>query len=403
MTTSSFPPSHRAAQRHPRTPLRRLFAAGLAVTGLVLLVLSALAGAGFQSVAQAAPAAVQQCNDVANVGGQGITCSVDIVNNLNVATGKTSSTATVTMCVGAANAPLKCTTTPSSSTALTTSVDQCNRSGNGGGGAVRCAVSVVNNITGNTTRRGATVNQCIGSGGGGGTQPTVACDPNGNTTNATITQCNGSGNGGGATRRVRCTVTPSTRTSAIPVTINQCNGSGNGGGALVICTASITNNIISSSPSSTPPASTSPSSSPTRSTSPSRTPTRSASPSGTPRSSTPRSTSPRRTQPRSTSSRSTHTSARPSGTASAEAANASRSVAARASRSAAAAADAAADRSAAAASRRASAGSTRASFVAPAGLTGDTPTHRGPNPVLLVLGLGFLAASLLLILRRSVR
>lgn len=67
MTTSSLPPSHRAAQHHPRAPLRRLFAAGLAVTGLVLLVLGALASAGFQSVAQAAPPTINQCNDLASV------------------------------------------------------------------------------------------------------------------------------------------------------------------------------------------------------------------------------------------------------------------------------------------------------------------------------------------------
>ena len=103
-------------------------------------------------------------------------------------------------CHGAANAPPTCTgptTTPSDQ--LTTSVDQCNGSGNGGGGTVTCNVTIINNITGSATTSPTTIKQCNSSGTGGGTQPTVVCAPGGNTTNATVDQCNYSGTGGGAT------------------------------------------------------------------------------------------------------------------------------------------------------------------------------------------------------------
>jgi len=88
------------------------------------------------------------------------------------------------------------------------------------------------------------VDQCVGSGGG----ITTGCDPfPATTSNATITQCNGSANGGTLVR-LECTATGKS-SSAHRVTINQCNGSTNGGGALVICSASVTN-VILSAPSS---------------------------------------------------------------------------------------------------------------------------------------------------------
>ncbi|MDQ1443445.1 MAG: hypothetical protein QOG97_3673, partial [Acidimicrobiaceae bacterium] len=194
--------------------------------------------------ASAATTAVNQCNGFDNVGGQATACDVTVTNNLDLATGTTSSTVTIKECHGFAHAALTCTTSTTPSSQLTTSVTQCNGSGNGGGSTVTCNVHIVNNITGVAPTSPATVNQCIGSGQGGGTQPTVVCTPLGSTTNATVTQCNTSGNGGGGTMRVQCTVGPSTQTSALPVTINQCNGSGNGGGGTVTCTTSVTNNII---------------------------------------------------------------------------------------------------------------------------------------------------------------
>ncbi len=201
-------------------------------------------GTGRVTTAAVAAPAINQCNGTDNAGGQGVTCTVTVINNLNVATGAASSTVTVNECHGAANAPLTCTPTTTSFTSLVTSVTQCDGSGNGGGGAVRCSVEIINNITGTATTTEATINQCNGSGTGGGTPPTVVCTPSGATTGATITQCNGSGNGGGGTARVQCTVLPSTQTSALPVTVDQCNGSGNGDGGIVICTVRVTNNII---------------------------------------------------------------------------------------------------------------------------------------------------------------
>ncbi|MCA1683874.1 MAG: hypothetical protein LC708_01910, partial [Actinobacteria bacterium] len=196
------------------------------------------------ATAPAPGAAVSQCNGTDNVGGQAVACDVTITNNLDVATGVDSSVVTIRECHGAANAALPCTTSTTPSDQLTTSVTQCDGSGNGGGGTVTCNVSIVNNIVGVSAPTPATINQCNGSGAGGGTLPTVVCDPEGNTTEATITQCNDSGNGGGGTMRVKCTITPSTESTTLPVDVNQCNGSGNGGGGYVTCTVSVTNNLI---------------------------------------------------------------------------------------------------------------------------------------------------------------
>jgi hypothetical protein len=130
-----------------------------------------------------------------------------------------------------------------------TKVTQCNNATNGGGGTLRCSVKVTNNFVGRSTgATGATVNQCVGSGGG----ITTGCDPfPATTTGATITQCNGSANGGTLVG-LTCTATGTTPSSH-KVTINQCNGSTNGGGALVICSASITNQRVSSSSTATAP------------------------------------------------------------------------------------------------------------------------------------------------------
>lgn len=191
-----------------------------------------------------AQTSVSQCNGTDNVGGQAVECHYTITNNLNGSV--TSSTVTLTECHGAANDPatLVCTSSTTTSTDLVTSIDQCNGSGNGGGGTVRCTVDVLNNID-SETPTSATVNECNASGGGGGTAPTVLCDPfPANTTGATVTQCNSSGNGGGGTQRVQCTVdSDSTTTSILNVTVNQCVGSGNGGGATVTCRTGLTNRI----------------------------------------------------------------------------------------------------------------------------------------------------------------
>ena len=226
-------------------------------SAVVLALVLAVGGVtgGQLSTASAAPSspAVSQCNGTDNVGGQAVVCDITITNNLNMNTGAVSSTVTTNDCHGAAGAPpvVTCVSLTQNFPTLTTSADQCNGSGLGGGSDVICSVTILNNITGTVTPTSATVDQCVGSGTGGGGGSTMVCDPfPASTTGATVTQCNGSGNGGGGVLRVECTVGPSTITSALPVSVNQCNGSGNGGGNTVTCTVSIRNTISSGS---TPP------------------------------------------------------------------------------------------------------------------------------------------------------
>jgi hypothetical protein len=129
-----------------------------------------------------------------------------------------------------------------SSTALVTSVSQCNSSLDGGGASMHCSVFITNNIVGGATAVGATVNQCNGSLGGGGIV-LRACNPDpASTGGATISQCNNSVNGGGSS--LTCSVTGgSTTTAALSVSVSQCNYSANGGGSLIVCTTGMTTNI----------------------------------------------------------------------------------------------------------------------------------------------------------------
>ncbi|MDH6236310.1 hypothetical protein [Cryobacterium sp. CG_9.6] len=203
-----------------------------------------------------APASVNQCNGTDNQGGQAVVCDTTIVNNLDLSTNTSSSSVTTKDCHGAAGVPptITCEILTEDYPFLTTSVTQCNGSGNGAGANVICNVNIVNNITGSFTATAATVNQCIASGTGGGTQPTVVCDllQATNPATATIIQCNEAGTGGGGTDRVNCSVGDSTETSALPITVNQCVGSGNGGGSTVDCSTRLTNNVVTAAVSSTP-------------------------------------------------------------------------------------------------------------------------------------------------------
>jgi len=61
--------------------------------------------------ASAANVAVSQCNGTDNVGGRAVQCDVTVVNNLDLATGVTSSTLTLRVCSGAAGAMPTCVTT----------------------------------------------------------------------------------------------------------------------------------------------------------------------------------------------------------------------------------------------------------------------------------------------------
>ena len=220
--------------------LRRclLLAAALVLAAVTVAVLPVPA-------ASAAPlgSSVTQCNGVAGIGGGtgAVECSVVVENNLNLATGATSSTVSTIVCVHAANTLVDCgAPTVVAGTTLVTTVSQCNGSINVGGGNTLCSVSVVNTLTGSTTPKPATVNQCVGS----GVSTTLDCAPVSNTSGAAVTQCNGSGNGGGGD--VYCRVdTASTTTAQLPVTVNQCNASSNGGGSTVRCTTSLLTRVLS--------------------------------------------------------------------------------------------------------------------------------------------------------------
>ncbi|HML98980.1 MAG TPA: hypothetical protein PKD75_10910 [Tepidiformaceae bacterium] len=202
--------------------------------------------------ASAAAAPVTQCNGEANVGGQGIRCTVTIVNHVDSNGAATAPSAiTVTKCTGAAG-PIAagagtCNTTITSSPEPITLIQQCNGSGSGGGGVVICSVQVTNSFSSAPVSAigAATVYQCVGSGDG----VSAVCAP-ANTPGitsvgqATVGQCNGSGNGGTSAGFV-CTVGgASTMTLSFPMNIDQCNNSANGGGARVECTAAVTNQVL---------------------------------------------------------------------------------------------------------------------------------------------------------------
>jgi hypothetical protein len=205
-----------------------------------------LAGAMLVVVGQASPAAAavsSQCNGVLNAGGEGLECEVTVENTLNVATGVASSRVTTIVCVGAANSVTCGLPTVTEYEELTTSVDQCNGSANGGGATLRCSITVINTITGDVTTSTAPINQCVGSFVGTGR----ACDPDPATADASVdgvTQCNGTGNDSSVS--MTCTVEPSTTSSnsAFDFLANQCNGSSNGGGALTVCTVDISTVVL---------------------------------------------------------------------------------------------------------------------------------------------------------------
>jgi len=189
-------------------------------------------------------------NGVDDTPGLGLICKVTVVNTITATGG--SATVTVHECHGAAGAPsAACTDTTTVLTKPVTAVTQCNDSINGGGGTLRCSVVVTSNFYGvSPGATAATVNQCVGSAGGGGIK--IVCDPFPATiSGATIIQCNGSANGGGLVASSTCTAT-GTMASALGVKINQCNNSANGGGALIICSASVANNIVSGTPPGAP-------------------------------------------------------------------------------------------------------------------------------------------------------
>ncbi len=214
------------------------------------LLLGSLAFAGGAAAATKIATTTTCGNGVDNTGGLGLICQVTVVNRITAS--GSSARVTVRECHGAAGDPeAACSTKTVDLKSAVTHVTQCNDSINGGGGTLRCSVTVTNKFIGPATgARAATVNQCVGSGDGIANN----CDPfPATTTGATITQCNGSANGGTLVR-LECTAT-GTQPSSHNVRINQCNGSANGGGALVICSAKISNvRIAVSSPTAAPTA-----------------------------------------------------------------------------------------------------------------------------------------------------
>jgi hypothetical protein len=220
----------------------------IAAAGLALFLVGVATPA---PAAQAAPFA--HCNSVDNTPGLGMECDIVIVNNLDLATGVTSSTTTVTECHGAANtAPSSCTgPTVIASTELVTSVSQCNSALDGGGASMYCDIRITNNIVGDATTSGVTVNQCNGSLGGGGIL-VRDCNPDpASTSGAVVDQCNNSVNGGGST--LICHVTDgSTASAALTVTVSQCNYSANGGGSIVECNVQMTTLVTAAPEEETP-------------------------------------------------------------------------------------------------------------------------------------------------------
>jgi len=236
---------------------RWLVASAGSALAVVMLAVGLLGQAPSPAEAQVAP--VAQCNDDAasNIGGQGIACTVTVTNNFlisegGVVTTSAPSTVTTTRCVGAAG-PIRegagtCATSTFTSATPITQVRQCNGSANGGGGVVRCTVTVTNMLGGLTMATSpATVYQCIGSVITGPGAP-GSCTPVNtpgvtSVTAATVGQCNGSGNGGTNVGFV-CTVGASSVVGAIVVNVDQCNGSANGGGSQTTCSASVLSQFV---------------------------------------------------------------------------------------------------------------------------------------------------------------
>ena len=236
------------------------------ILAMCLLMIGSLAQSGVQVSAAPLSAPVSQCNNDAasNAGGQGISCTVTVVNYVTSSGAidpSTPSTVTVTRCVGAAG-PIgagagTCTTTTSTSAQPVLSITQCDGSANGGGGVLICTVTMTNHFASSpaVAPTPAKVYQCIGSvitgTGAPGTCTPVNTPGVTSVTAATVGQCNGSGNGGTSVGFVCTVATGSTATSTLPVNVDQCNGSTNGGGALVTCRATV-NSVIVAAPTAAP-------------------------------------------------------------------------------------------------------------------------------------------------------
>ena len=241
-----------------------------------LLMLGSLAQSGVQVSAAPLAAPVNQCNNDAasNVGGQGMACTVTVVNYVTGSGAldpSSPSTVTLTVCTGAAGPVAAgagtCTTTTSISPSPVLSITQCDGSSNGGGGVLICTVTITNYYASSPVApTGASVYQCIGSvitgPGAPGTCTPVNTPGVTSVAAATVGQCNGSGNGGTSVGFICAVATGSSDTSTLPVHIDQCNSSANGGGSLVTCRATVSS-VVAPTPASTPGPTSSPSPAPT--------------------------------------------------------------------------------------------------------------------------------------------
>jgi hypothetical protein len=249
-------PAQSPASRWPRT------LAAAAVLAFGILAVSLLTSTS--TPVSAAPPLVAggtltACNGEQNAGGVGVRCTVTVTNYMT-ATGTLAPAAasswTVTRCTGATGvlAPVllggaTCVTTTLPTTGAPISiVQQCNGSGNGGGGVVWCTTAITNYFAAPPAAFTAgTVFDCIPTAPGMLCAPTALANTALNVPASTIGQCNGSGGGGGLVPAVpllsaHCAVGPgSTTTGTAPMNVDQCNGSANGGGAVLKCLATVTN------------------------------------------------------------------------------------------------------------------------------------------------------------------
>ena len=226
---------------------RVLFALALLVPAALLTALP-VAAAPATGTSLAATGACK--TGVGNAGGEGLICDVTIVNTITANGG--SATVKVYECLGSAGDPTDgsrghaCTTTTTHRAAPVTSVTQCDGSINGGGGTLRCSLTITNNfVAANPGMMTTTVNQCIGSGETGTVGLNIKCSPVAAATGAAVTQCNRSANGGSLVG-LTCSVTGKMAPS-FHITIDQGNGSANGGGALIVSSVTLINNSSAAS------------------------------------------------------------------------------------------------------------------------------------------------------------
>ena len=123
------------------------------LVGLMAALLGGLGALGLQGESASAASAPPQCNGEMNTAGLQVACTVVVDNYIAAGGGLAetpASTLTMTRCVGPSGpvSTLTCDTTIITLSAPVTVVQQCNDSGSGGGGTVRCSVTIRNHFVG---------------------------------------------------------------------------------------------------------------------------------------------------------------------------------------------------------------------------------------------------------------